>query len=159
MSWILGLKATHPCNPNCRPGSYRHRCEANNTTNTRLQLILKNVFPPGARHVTPRDQPSAYFVRILCFIAEVQLKLAMTTIEELLGAAAIKTTNPDRVQICAERQNIGLRAFVAIANSLGQRWLEYFYPENYQFASFLIFITFRSENEITSIHRIFQTFT
>ena len=97
----------------------RHRCEANNTTNTRLQLILKNIFPPGARHVTPRDQPSAYFVRILSFIAEVQLKLAMTTIEELLGAAAMKTTNPDRVQICAERQNIGLRAFVAIANSWG----------------------------------------
>ena len=44
----------------------------------------------------------------------------MQNIEELLGAAAIKTTNPERVQICSERQNIGLRAFVAIANSLQQ---------------------------------------
>ena len=98
----------------------RHRCEANNTTATRLNLILKNIFPVGARHVTPRDQPSAYFVRILQFIAEVKLELAMSTIEELLGAAAIKTTNPERIQICSERQNIGLRAFVAIANSLQQ---------------------------------------
>ena len=57
----------------------------------------------------PRDQPSAYFVRILSFIAEVKLELAMSTIEELLGPAALKTTNPDRVQINAEKQNIGLR--------------------------------------------------
>ena len=96
------------------------RCEANNTTTTRLQLIIKTLFPAGARHVIPRDQPSAYFVRILSFIAEVKLEIAMVTIEELLGPAALKTTNPDRVQINAEKQNIGLRSFVAIANSLQQ---------------------------------------
>ena len=50
----------------------RHRCEANNTTATRLNLILKNIFPVGARHVTPREMPSAYFVRILSFIGRVQ---------------------------------------------------------------------------------------
>ena len=49
-----------------------------------------------------------------------KLEIAMVTIEELLGPAALKTTNPDRVQINAEKQNIGLRSFVAIANSLQQ---------------------------------------
>ena len=68
----------------------------------------------------PRDQPYPYFVRILSFIAEVKLEIAMHTIEELLGQAALKTTNPDRIQINAEKQKIGLRAFVAIANSLQQ---------------------------------------
>ena len=98
----------------------RHRCEANHTTTTRLNLILKNIFPVGARYVSPRDQPPIIFVRILSYIAEVKLELAMSTVVELLGAAAIKSTNPERVQICAERQNIGIRAFVTIANSLQQ---------------------------------------
>ena len=87
---------------------------------SRLQLIIKTIFPVGARHVIPRDQPHPYFVRILSFIAEVKLEIAMHTIEELLGPAALKTTNPDRIQINAEKQKIGLRAFVAIANSLQQ---------------------------------------
>ena len=46
---------------------------------------------------------------------EIELKLKISN-PELLGPAALKTTNPDRVQINAEKQNIGLRAFVAIAN-------------------------------------------
>lgn len=114
----------------------RHgHADANATTTNRLTLILKTVFPQGARHTIPRDQPSHYFVRILSFIANIKPEMAMTTIEELLGVAANKTTNPERVQICVERQRIGLRAFVAIANSFQQREKPKLPPNMYFFPS------------------------
>ncbi|CAG5096928.1 Oidioi.mRNA.OKI2018_I69.XSR.g14850.t1.cds [Oikopleura dioica] len=100
----------------------RHgHADANATTTSRLTLITKTLFPAGARHTIPKNQQSIHFVRILSYIADIKLELAMATIEDLLGVAANKTTNPERVQICVERQRIGLRAFVAIANSFQQR--------------------------------------
>jgi len=100
----------------------RHgHADANATTTSRLTLITKTLFPVGARHTIPKNQQSIHFVRILSYIASIKLELAMATIEDLLGVAANKTTNPERVQICVERQRIGLRAFVAIANSFQQR--------------------------------------
>ncbi|XP_031753101.1 protein furry homolog isoform X4 [Xenopus tropicalis] len=96
----------------------RIKCESNTATQSRLTTIVSTLFPKGSRGVVPRDMPLNIFVKIIQFIAQVKLDFAMKEIIfDLLcvgKAAKAFSLNP-------ERMNIGLRAFLVIADSLQQK--------------------------------------
>ncbi|XP_077574079.1 protein furry homolog-like isoform X2 [Stigmatopora nigra] len=96
----------------------RIKCESNTVTQSRLLSIVSALFPKGSRSVVPRDTPLNIFVRIIQFIAQERLDFAMKEIiYDLLCVGKFHkafTINP-------ERMNIGLRAFLVIANSLQQK--------------------------------------
>ncbi|XP_018100157.1 FRY microtubule binding protein L homeolog isoform X3 [Xenopus laevis] len=96
----------------------RIKCESNTATQSRLTTIVGTLFPKGPRGVVPRDMPLNIFVKIIQFIAQVKLDFAMKEIIfDLLcvgKAAKAFSLNP-------ERMNIGLRAFLVIADSLQQK--------------------------------------
>ncbi|XP_033646304.1 protein furry homolog-like isoform X1 [Asterias rubens] len=94
----------------------RIKCESNMTTQIRLQSIVNCLFPKGSRNVVPRDTPLNIFVKILQFIAQEKLEFAMRdVIFDLLGV-----TSKQKV-LCPERMNIGLRAFLVVADDLQQK--------------------------------------
>ncbi|XP_038055333.1 protein furry homolog-like isoform X2 [Patiria miniata] len=94
----------------------RIKCESNTTTHLRLQSIVNCLFPKGSRNVVPRDTPLNIFVKILQFIAQEKLEFAMRdVIFDLLGV------NSKQRVLCPERMNIGLRAFLVIADDLQQK--------------------------------------
>ncbi|KAG8452837.1 hypothetical protein GDO86_004577 [Hymenochirus boettgeri] len=96
----------------------RIKCESNTATQSRLTTIIGTLFPKGSRGVVPRDMPLNIFVKIIQFIAQERLDFAMKEIIfDLLcvgKAAKAFSFNP-------ERMNIGLRAFLVIADSLQQK--------------------------------------
>uniref|UniRef100_UPI00358FEF42 LOW QUALITY PROTEIN: protein furry homolog-like n=1 Tax=Myxine glutinosa TaxID=7769 RepID=UPI00358FEF42 len=97
----------------------RVKGESNSTTYSRLQCIVSALFPKGSRNVVPRDTPLNIFVKIIQFIAQERLDYAMKEIiYDLLNLggrmARTFTINP-------ERMNVGLRAFLVIADSLQRK--------------------------------------
>ncbi|XP_057696254.1 protein furry homolog-like isoform X2 [Corythoichthys intestinalis] len=96
----------------------RIKCESNTVTQSRLLSIVSALFPKGSRSVVPRDTPLNIFVRIIQFIAQERLDFAMKEIiYDLLCVGKFHKT----FTINPERMNIGLRAFLVIANSLQQK--------------------------------------
>ncbi|TRY82982.1 hypothetical protein DNTS_026632 [Danionella cerebrum] len=87
----------------------RIKCESNTTTQSRLLSIVTALFPKGSRSVVPRDTPLNIFVKIIQFIAQIIYDLLCVG-----KAHKTFTINP-------ERMNIGLRAFLVIADSLQQK--------------------------------------
>ncbi|KAJ8275550.1 hypothetical protein COCON_G00073020 [Conger conger] len=96
----------------------RIKCESNTGTQSRLSTIITTLFPKGSRSVVPRDMPLNIFVKIIQFIAQERLDFAMKEIIfDLLSVgkpAKAFSLNP-------ERMNIGLRAFLVIADNLQQK--------------------------------------
>ncbi|KAG5844678.1 hypothetical protein ANANG_G00165020 [Anguilla anguilla] len=96
----------------------RIKCESNTGTQSRLNTIITTLFPKGSRSVVPRDMPLNIFVKIIQFIAQERLDFAMKEILfDLLSVgkpAKAFSLNP-------ERMNIGLRAFLVIADNLQQK--------------------------------------
>ncbi|XP_072248255.1 protein furry homolog isoform X4 [Leuresthes tenuis] len=96
----------------------RIKCESNTATQGRLNTITTTLFPKGSRSVVPRDMPLNIFVKIIQFIAQERLDFAMKEIIfDLLSVgkpAKAFSLNP-------ERMNIGLRAFLVIADKLQQK--------------------------------------
>uniref|UniRef100_A0A671L208 Protein furry homolog n=1 Tax=Sinocyclocheilus anshuiensis TaxID=1608454 RepID=A0A671L208_9TELE len=96
----------------------RIKCESNTATQGRLNSIVTNLFPKGSRSVVPKDMPLNIFVKIIQFIAQERLDFAMKeVIFDLLCVgkpAKAFSLNP-------ERMNIGLRAFLVIADKLQQK--------------------------------------
>ncbi|XP_053470600.1 protein furry homolog-like isoform X1 [Ictalurus furcatus] len=96
----------------------RIKCESNTTTQSRLLSIVSALFPKGSRSVVPRDTPLNIFVKIIQFIAQERLDFAMKEIiYDLLCVGKSNKT----FTINPERMNIGLRAFLVIADSLQQK--------------------------------------
>uniref|UniRef100_H2LER7 FRY microtubule binding protein n=1 Tax=Oryzias latipes TaxID=8090 RepID=H2LER7_ORYLA len=84
----------------------------------RLTSITSTLFPKGSRSVVPRDMPLNIFVKIIQFIAQERLDFAMKEIifDLLSVGKPVKafSLNPERI-------NIGLRAFLVIADALQQK--------------------------------------
>lgn len=98
----------------------RVKCESNNVTQNRLHSIVDALFPRGSRQIVPRDSPMQAFVDIIQFIAQERLDFAMRhIIFELLSV-----DRPVKVIVAPERMNIGLRAFLAILDSLQHKEAE-----------------------------------
>uniref|UniRef100_A0A4W4HA29 Furry homolog a (Drosophila) n=1 Tax=Electrophorus electricus TaxID=8005 RepID=A0A4W4HA29_ELEEL len=99
----------------------RIKCESNTGTQGRLNSIVSTLFPKGSRGVVPRDMPLNIFIKIIQFIAQERLDFAMKeVIFDLLCVgkpAKAFSLNP-------ERMNIGLRAFLVIADKIQQREAE-----------------------------------
>jgi hypothetical protein len=92
----------------------RIKGEKINDTNHRLQGIINSLFPKGTKLVVPKEMPVNIFVRIIHFIAYEKLDFAMREIiYDLLLIG--KTANKDLMPL---RMDIGLRAFLLIADSL-----------------------------------------
>ncbi|XP_046454255.1 protein furry-like isoform X2 [Daphnia pulex] len=95
----------------------RIKCESNSATLSRLLSIVNSLFPKGSKSVVPRDTPLNIFVKIIQFIAQERLDFAMREIVfDLLSVA-----RPVKIILTPERMNIGLRAFLVIADSLQKK--------------------------------------
>lgn len=95
----------------------RIKCESNSATQSRLQSIVNSLFPKGSKGVVPRDTPLNIFVKIIQFIAQERLDFAMREIVfDLLSVG-----RPIKIILTPERMNIGLRAFLVVADSLQQK--------------------------------------
>ncbi|XP_077578955.1 protein furry homolog [Stigmatopora nigra] len=96
----------------------RIKCESNTATQSRLNGMVATLFPKGSRGVVPRDMPLNIFVKIVQFIAQERLDFAMKEIIlDLLSVekpAKSFTLNP-------ERMNIGLQAFLVVADNLQRK--------------------------------------
>lgn len=95
----------------------RVKCESNNVTQTRLQSIVDGLFPRGSRQVVPRETPLNIFVDIIQFIAQERLDFAMRHIIFEL----VSVDRPVKMIVAPERMNIGLQAFLVIADNLQQK--------------------------------------
>ncbi|XP_017543392.1 protein furry homolog-like [Pygocentrus nattereri] len=96
----------------------RIKCESNTTTQSRLLSIVSALFPKGSRSVVPRDTPLNIFVKIIQFIAQERLDFAM---KEIIYDLLCVGKSHKTFTINPERMNIGLRAFLVIADSLQQK--------------------------------------
>ena len=95
----------------------RIKCESNSATQSRLQSIVNSIFPKGSKAVVPRDSPLFIFVKIIQFISYERLDFAMREIVfDLLSVG-----RPIKIIMTPERMNIGLRAFLVVADSLEQK--------------------------------------
>uniref|UniRef100_A0A8D2J4S7 FRY microtubule binding protein n=1 Tax=Varanus komodoensis TaxID=61221 RepID=A0A8D2J4S7_VARKO len=96
----------------------RIKCESNTTTQSRLITIITTLFPKGSRGVVPRDMPLNIFVKIIQFIAQERLDFAM---KEIIFDFLCVGKPAKAFSLNPERMNIGLRAFLVIADSLQQK--------------------------------------
>ncbi|XP_043548639.1 protein furry homolog [Chiloscyllium plagiosum] len=96
----------------------RIKCESNNVTQSRLGSITTTLFPKGSRSVVPRDMPLNIFVKIIQFIAQERLDFAM---KEIIFDLLSVGKSPKTFSLNPERMNIGLRAFLVIADNLQQK--------------------------------------
>ncbi|CAM9280094.1 unnamed protein product [Lampetra planeri] len=96
----------------------RIKCESNTATQSRLSSIVSALFPKGSRSVVPRDTPLNIFVKIIQFIAQERLDFAM---KEIIFDLLSVGRSPKTFSINPERMNIGLRAFLVIADNLQQK--------------------------------------
>ncbi|EFX83758.1 hypothetical protein DAPPUDRAFT_223280, partial [Daphnia pulex] len=95
----------------------RIKCESNSATLSRLLSIVNSLFPKGSKSVVPRDTPLNIFVKVIQFIAQERLDFAIREIVfDLLSVA-----RPVKIILTPERMNIGLRAFLVIADSLQKK--------------------------------------
>uniref|UniRef100_A0A8C7NIF3 Furry homolog, like n=1 Tax=Oncorhynchus mykiss TaxID=8022 RepID=A0A8C7NIF3_ONCMY len=85
---------------------------------SRLLSIVSALFPKGSRSVVPRDTPLNIFVKIIQFIAQERLDFAM---KEIIYDLLCVGKSHKTFTINPERMNIGLRAFLVIADSLQQK--------------------------------------
>ncbi|KAG8003464.1 Protein furry-like protein-like [Nibea albiflora] len=85
---------------------------------SRLLSIVSALFPKGSRSVVPRDTPLNIFVKIIQFIAQERLDFAM---KEIIYDLLCVGKSHKTFAINPERMNIGLRAFLVIADSLQQK--------------------------------------
>ncbi|XP_060682111.1 protein furry homolog isoform X1 [Hemiscyllium ocellatum] len=96
----------------------RIKCESNNVTQSRLGSITTTLFPKGSRSVVPRDMPLNIFVKIIQFIAQERLDFAM---KEIIFDLLSVGKSPKTFSLNPERMNIGLRAFLVVADNLQQK--------------------------------------
>ncbi|XP_061575672.1 protein furry homolog isoform X2 [Cololabis saira] len=96
----------------------RIKCESNTTTQGRLSTIVTTLFPKGSRSVVPRDTPLNIFVKIIQFIAQERLDFAM---KEIIFDLLCVGKPAKAFSLNPERMNIGLRAFLVIADKLQQK--------------------------------------
>uniref|UniRef100_A0A8C3EKS1 FRY microtubule binding protein n=1 Tax=Corvus moneduloides TaxID=1196302 RepID=A0A8C3EKS1_CORMO len=96
----------------------RIKCESNTATQSRLITIVTTLFPKGSRGVVPRDMPLNIFVKIIQFIAQERLDFAM---KEIIFDFLFVGKPAKAFSLNPERMNIGLRAFLVIADSLQQK--------------------------------------
>ncbi|MGH0138660.1 UNVERIFIED_CONTAM: hypothetical protein FKN15_031916 [Acipenser sinensis] len=96
----------------------RIKCESNTVTQSRLLNIVSALFPKGSRSVVPRDTPLNIFVKIIQFIAQERLDFAM---KEIIYDLLCVGKSHKTFTINPERMNIGLRAFLVVADSLQQK--------------------------------------
>ncbi|KAJ8377114.1 hypothetical protein SKAU_G00076940 [Synaphobranchus kaupii] len=96
----------------------RIKCESNTVTQSRLLSIVSALFPKGSRSVVPRDTPLNIFVKIIQFIAQERLDFAM---KEIIYDLLCVGKSHKTFTINPERMNVGLRAFLVIADSLQQK--------------------------------------
>ncbi|KAJ6662355.1 hypothetical protein lerEdw1_012519 [Lerista edwardsae] len=96
----------------------RIKCESNTATQSRLITIITTLFPKGSRGVVPRDMPLNIFVKIIQFIAQERLDFAM---KEIIFDFLCVGKPAKAFCLNPERMNIGLRAFLVIADSLQQK--------------------------------------
>ncbi|XP_076807227.1 protein furry homolog-like isoform X2 [Clavelina lepadiformis] len=100
----------------------RIKCESNTTTQSRLQSIVKALFPVGSRSIVPKDTPLSIYVKIIQFIAQERLDFAMKEIIlDLLCISLSSSRNAKVMTLQPERMNIGLRAFLVVTDSLQQK--------------------------------------
>ncbi|KAF7648628.1 hypothetical protein LDENG_00153880 [Lucifuga dentata] len=96
----------------------RIKCESNTATQGRLNTIITMLFPKGSRSVVPRDMPLNIFVKIIQFIAQERLDFAM---KEIIFDLLCVGKPAKAFSLNPERMNIGLRAFLVIADKLQQK--------------------------------------
>ncbi|KAM3874720.1 protein furry homolog [Diretmus argenteus] len=96
----------------------RIKCESNTATQGRLNTIVSTLFPKGSRSVVPRDMPLNIFVKIIQFIAQERLDFAM---KEIIFDLLCVGKPAKAFSLNPERMNIGLRAFLVIADKLQQK--------------------------------------
>uniref|UniRef100_A0A8C6KUG6 FRY microtubule binding protein n=1 Tax=Nothobranchius furzeri TaxID=105023 RepID=A0A8C6KUG6_NOTFU len=96
----------------------RIKCESNTATQGRLNAIVTTLFPKGSRSVVPRDMPLNIFVKIIQFIAQERLDFAM---KEIIFDLLCVGKPSKGFSLNPERINIGLRAFLVIADKLQQK--------------------------------------
>ncbi|XP_036381260.1 protein furry homolog isoform X2 [Megalops cyprinoides] len=96
----------------------RIKCESNTGTQSRLNTIITTLFPKGSRSVVPRDMPLNIFVKIIQFIAQERLDFAM---KEIIFDLLLVGKPAKAFSLNPERMNIGLRAFLVIADNLQQK--------------------------------------
>uniref|UniRef100_A0A4W6DW49 FRY microtubule binding protein n=1 Tax=Lates calcarifer TaxID=8187 RepID=A0A4W6DW49_LATCA len=96
----------------------RIKCESNTATQGRLSTIVTTLFPKGSRSVVPRDMPLNIFVKIIQFIAQERLDFAM---KEIIYDLLCVGKPAKAFSLNPERMNIGLRAFLVIADKLQQK--------------------------------------
>ncbi|XP_056296517.1 protein furry homolog isoform X3 [Pseudoliparis swirei] len=96
----------------------RIKCESNTATQGRLNTIITTLFPKGSRSVVPRDMPLNIFVKIIQFIAQERLDFAM---REIIFDLLCVGKSAKAFSLNPERMNIGLRAFLVIADKLQQK--------------------------------------
>uniref|UniRef100_UPI001EAEFB49 protein furry homolog n=1 Tax=Oncorhynchus gorbuscha TaxID=8017 RepID=UPI001EAEFB49 len=84
----------------------------------RLTSITTTLFPKGSRSVVPRDMPLNIFVKIIQFIAQERLDFAM---KEIIFDLLCVGKPAKAFSLNPERMNIGLRAFLVIADALQQK--------------------------------------
>ncbi|XP_065059033.1 protein furry homolog-like isoform X2 [Rhopilema esculentum] len=94
----------------------RVKCENHASTLTRLRSITETLFPRNSRTVVPRNIPLNIFVKIIQFIAQEKLDFAMQDI--IFDLLNVGRSNR---QLNPERMNIGLRAFLVIADKLQRK--------------------------------------
>ncbi|CAF4112912.1 unnamed protein product, partial [Rotaria sordida] len=92
----------------------RFKGENVKTTNQHLTCIVNSLFPKSFKALTPKDIPLNIFVKIIHFISQEKLDFEMKDIIfDLLSVGRCRNLMP-------ERMNVGLRAFLVIADSLAQ---------------------------------------
>nr|XP_055052852.1 protein furry homolog isoform X2 [Misgurnus anguillicaudatus] len=96
----------------------RIKCESNTATQGRLNSIITTLFPKGSRSVVPKDMPLNIFVKIIQFIAQERLDFAM---KEVIFDLLCVGKPTKAFSLNPERMNIGLRAFLVIADKLQQK--------------------------------------
>eukprot|EP00794_Sanderia_malayensis_P007422 gene7422-8242_t len=94
----------------------RVKCENHASALTRLRSITETLFPKSSRTVVPRNIPLNIFVKIIQFIAQEKLDFAMQDI--IFDLLNVGRSNR---QLNPERMNIGLRAFLVIADNLQRK--------------------------------------
>uniref|UniRef100_A0A8C2ZKI9 FRY microtubule binding protein n=1 Tax=Cyclopterus lumpus TaxID=8103 RepID=A0A8C2ZKI9_CYCLU len=85
---------------------------------SRLNTIITTLLPKGSRSVVPRDMPLNIFVKIIQFIAQERLDFAM---REIIFDLLCVGKPAKAFSLNPERMNIGLRAFLVIADKLQQK--------------------------------------
>ncbi|XP_051521326.1 protein furry homolog [Myxocyprinus asiaticus] len=96
----------------------RIKCESNTATQGRLNSIVTTLFPKGSRSVVPKDMPLNIFIKIIQFIAQERLDFAM---KEVIFDLLCVGKPAKALSLNPERMNIGLRAFLVIADKLQQK--------------------------------------